>query len=138
MPPDQPEGDQNELSFSGTSVSSGTAQLRVSERTLRRIKKRRKAVQSTEDLEKADIASRNALRKFYGWSLLGILAAQIVFVDLVFWKYAEDGKDWDVDATVMNAWLAAAVVQVIGITTVVVRNLFPRRDQAAGDATPNS
>jgi hypothetical protein len=32
---------------------------------------------------------------------------------------------------VMNGWLAATVVEVIGITTIVVQHLFPRRERMA-------
>lgn len=89
---------------------------------------RRRRVQSTEDLERAELASRNVLRKGYGWSLLAILALQIAFVDWVFYKYAQKGRGWDIDPAVMNVWLGATVVEVIGITTIVVRHLFPRRE----------
>lgn len=84
-----------------------------------------------EDLERAELASRNVLRKGYGWSLLAILALQVAFVDWIFYKYANQGVDWRIEPVVMNVWLAATVVEVIGITTIVVRHLFPRRERMA-------
>lgn len=91
--------------------------------------RRNRQVQSTEDLEKAALASRNVLRKGYGWSLLAILAAQIIFADWIFYEYAKVGRSWDVEAPVMDMWLGATVVEVISITTIVVRHLFPRQDK---------
>lgn len=88
-------------------------------------KRRRKKVLSTDDLERQAEASRNVLRKGYGWGLLLILALQIAFVDWVFWRIADLGKNWDVEPAVMHSWLGATVVEVIGVTYVIVRHLFP-------------
>jgi hypothetical protein len=61
-------------------------------------------------------------------SLLVILAVQIVVADVVFCVFAAVGKHWHLSDGVMQIWLAAAVVEVIGVVAVVTRHLFPRRD----------
>jgi len=58
-----------------------------------------------------------------------------VFVDWIFWQYAVNGVDWKIEPVVMNVWLGATVVEVIGITTIVVRHLFPRRDEPPSNSS---
>jgi hypothetical protein len=69
------------------------------------------------------------LRRNYAVALLLILALQIVAADVVFWVFAETGDHWHLSDGVIQIWLAAAVVEVIGVVTVVTRHLFPRRDR---------
>jgi hypothetical protein len=66
-------------------------------------------------------------RKYASW-LLVILAVELVVVNAMFWAYAEQGKNWAIPDGVMQIWLGATVVQVVGVVTVVTRYLFPRRD----------
>lgn len=68
------------------------------------------------------------LRKTYARRLLLILTGQLLIADVVFWVFAEAGKNWDLSTAVINTWLGATVVQVIGVVTVVTLHLFPRRD----------
>jgi hypothetical protein len=70
------------------------------------------------------------LRRTYARGLLIILTGQLVVADVVFWLFAELGKHWVLSTAVINTWLAAVVVQVIGVVTVVTLHLFPRRDTA--------
>ncbi len=69
-----------------------------------------------------------ALRRNYATSLLIILAVQIAAADIVFCVFAGLGKHWRLSDGVIQIWLAAAVVEVIGVVAVVTRHLFPRRD----------
>jgi hypothetical protein len=46
----------------------------------------------------------------------------------VFVAFAWAGQDWHLSTAVIDVWLAATVVQVVGIVLVVTRNLFPDRD----------
>ncbi len=71
------------------------------------------------------------LRETYAKWLLGILAIELVVVNVIFCLYAAKGRDWRLPDGVIQIWLAATVVQVVGIVTVVTRYLFPRRDQSA-------
>jgi hypothetical protein len=71
-----------------------------------------------------------ALREMYAKGLFLILAIDLVFVNLLFWVYADKGAHWRVPDAVIQVWLASTVVQVVGIVAVVTRYLFPRRDKA--------
>jgi hypothetical protein len=42
--------------------------------------------------------------------------------------FAWVGADWDLPAGVIEVWLGATVVQVVGIVLIVTRHLFPNRD----------
>lgn len=68
------------------------------------------------------------LRRTYARGLLVILTGQLIVADIVFWVFAETGKKWILSTAVINTWLAAVVVQVIGVVTVVTLHLFPRRE----------
>lgn len=59
------------------------------------------------------------------------MVAQLAAADAGFFLYAELGRDWDIEASIMHVWLGATVVEVVGIVLVVTRYLFPRRDQVA-------
>jgi len=56
------------------------------------------------------------------------MAFQLAFADLIFLVYVVFGEALRPDAGVMQAWLAATVVQVIGLVYAITRSLFPRRD----------
>lgn len=75
------------------------------------------------------------LREAYAKGLLLVLAVELIVVNVLFWLYAEKGKNWDIPDGVIQIWLGATVVQVVGIVGVVTRYLFPRRDNGS-DATP--
>jgi hypothetical protein len=70
------------------------------------------------------------LREKYAKWLLVILAAELVIVNVIYWLYAELGKNWNLPEGVIEIWLGATVVQVVGVVTVVTRYLFPRRDMS--------
>lgn len=53
---------------------------------------------------------------------------QLIVANGVFIAYAWAGKGWDLETSVINVWLGATVVQVIGVVLVVTRSLFPKRD----------
>lgn len=73
------------------------------------------------------------LKRRYGRNLFRLMLAQLVVADAAFFLYAALGVDWNVPPSVMHVWLAATVVEVIGVVYVVTRYLFPNRDaQAAG------
>jgi hypothetical protein len=57
---------------------------------------------------------------------------QVVCADLVFIRYASHGMHWRVPAGAIEAWLAATVVQVIGIVLVITRSLFPASQSHMG------
>lgn len=73
------------------------------------------------------------LKKKYADWLLGAVIFQLALANGVFIAYAWVGKDWNLEPVVINAWLGATLVQVIGVVTIVTRYLFPRRDSNGDD-----
>lgn len=68
------------------------------------------------------------LRRTYAKRILVLLLAQFLIADGVFIAFAWAGEDWHLSPAVIDVWLAATAVQVVGIVLVVTRNLFPERD----------
>ena len=67
------------------------------------------------------------LRKTYAKRILLLLIAQLLIADAVFVAFAWAGEHRHLSTAVIDVWLAATVVQVVGIVLVVTRNLFPDR-----------
>jgi hypothetical protein len=72
------------------------------------------------------------LKKTYAKWLLILVAAQLVVADAVFVAYAWAGNDWRLETSVIQIWLGATLVELIGVALVITRYLFPRRDRAGG------
>lgn len=64
----------------------------------------------------------------YARGILWLLAAEILIANVVFVVFAWVGEHWELETAVIDVWLAATVVQVVGIVMVVTRHLFPDRD----------
>jgi hypothetical protein len=75
------------------------------------------------------------LKKTYAKWLLRLVAAQLVIADAVFVAYAWAGKDWNVEPAVIQFWLGATLVELIGVALVITRYLFPRRDRYGDGAS---
>jgi hypothetical protein len=88
------------------------------------------------ELKKEYAKQEIGLRRNYAAGLLIILSVQLLAADLVFWVYAEVGEHWQLSDGVIQIWLAAAVVQIVGVVGVVTRHLFPRRDRQPDAQTP--
>jgi hypothetical protein len=101
---------------------------------------------SQEDLEKAvpleglDPHDHQALRGLDHWQdiqlkksyakwLLLLVAGQLVLADVVFVAYAWAGANWKLDSGVIEVWLGATIVELVGVVLVITRYLFPRRDR---------
>lgn len=69
------------------------------------------------------------LRYVYAGVLLGFLVAQVTVANVVFFLYAAWGVNWDIPPVVMSGWLAATVVEVIGVVYAITRSLFPLSDK---------
>jgi hypothetical protein len=70
-------------------------------------------------------AQRIRLRGWYAVSVLIVLGAQLAAADVLVYLYAAKGVHWDVSTSVLQAWLAATVIEVVGVVLVVTRSLFP-------------
>jgi hypothetical protein len=69
----------------------------------------------------------HGLRQRYADWIIWLLGVQFVIADAVFVAFAWAGLDWALPPGVVEAWLAATVVQVIGVVATVTRHLFPTR-----------
>jgi hypothetical protein len=65
-----------------------------------------------------------ALRQKYASWLLRILAAELVIVNAIFVVYAWAGKSWNIPEGVIEIWLSATFVQVVGVVGVVTRDTY--------------
>lgn len=81
-------------------------------------------------LREKELEQDRVLKLSYATWLRRSLAVQLLVADGVFVVYAWAGKHWNLEPVVINIWLGATVVQVVGIVLVVTRHLFPQRDQA--------
>lgn len=70
----------------------------------------------------------HGLRQKYADGIIWLLGAQFVVADAVFVAFAWAGRCWDLEPGVIEVWLAATVVQVVGVVALVTRHLFPNRD----------
>lgn len=68
------------------------------------------------------------LKKSYAKSLLWLVTGQLFIADAVFVAYAWAGKNWHLEPGVIEIWLAATLVELIGVALVITRYLFPPRD----------
>jgi glutathione S-transferase len=87
----------------------------------------RKRAQELE-LRQLFAEQEHRLRQSYADWLLRLLGAQFLIADVVFVAFAWAGRRWDLPPGVIEVWLAATVVQILGVVAVVTRHLFPGRD----------
>lgn len=85
-------------------------------------------LEPTAALHHQDLQQDISLKRMYANRLLWLLMAQLVVADAVFITYAWAGVQWKLSAAVIDVWLGATLVEVVGIVLVVTRYLFPRRD----------
>jgi hypothetical protein len=78
-------------------------------------------------LERLFAEQEHGLRQSYADWILRILGAQFFVADVVFVAFAWAGRRWDLPPGVIEVWLAATVVQILGVVAVVTRHLFPGR-----------
>jgi hypothetical protein len=70
----------------------------------------------------------HGLRQKYADGILWLLGAQFLVADSVFVAVAWAGWSWALTPGVIEVWMAATVVRVVGVVAVVTRHLFPNRD----------
>lgn len=78
-----------------------------------------------------DLRQDVQLKRRYAKWLLILVAGQLIVADAIFVAYAWAGKGWELSAGVVEVWLAATLVELIGVALVITRYLFPRRDLTA-------
>jgi hypothetical protein len=68
--------------------------------------------------------------KIYAYGAMTTMAGQVLIADAAFYLYG-NAKQWILPVGAIQVWLAATVVQVIGVVLVIAKSLFPSLD---GDA----
>lgn len=88
-------------------------------------------------LDDSQIATENERLKLGQRRMVAIVAAvmtifQILCADTVFVLYATWGVHWNLPVAAIESWLAATVVQVIGLVVIITQSLFPRSKPDSG------
>jgi hypothetical protein len=64
------------------------------------------------------------LAELIGYGALIAVVVQVVLADVAFFVYGFE-NDWKIPAAAITAWLAAIVIQVIGVVLVIAKDIFP-------------
>jgi hypothetical protein len=96
-----------------------------------------KNILSIEGLNEVVLDKKNtrSLRKIYARVTLALLAVQLVFADYTFLMYSSKGVKWKIPSPVLEYWLSAVVVEVVGIALVVTKWLFPKGVDSVSQST---
>lgn len=78
-----------------------------------------------ERLEGDDFEQLIRLKRFYGFGVLGLMAAQPIVVNAGFLLYAGLGYGWAPPEGAVQVWLTATFVQIVSVVVVITRSLFP-------------
>jgi hypothetical protein len=93
----------------------------------RAVREERSPIDRLDETRAEDYAQDVRLKgKYAGW-FLWVMLAQLGIADLGFFLYAWMGVAWNVTPRVIEFWLSATVIEIVGIVLVVTRYLFPRR-----------
>jgi uncharacterized membrane protein len=76
----------------------------------------------------------HGLRQSYADWIIRVLGAQLFVADAVFVVFAWAGWNWELSSGVIEVWLAATVIQIVGVVAIVTRHLFPNRDRGEASA----
>jgi hypothetical protein len=73
------------------------------------------------------------LAKLIGYGALIAVVIQVVLADVAFFLYGFTNH-WHIPAAAISAWLAAIVIQVVGVVMVVAKDIFPggAKDEGGG------
>lgn len=107
-------------------LQSGAARESSLPEELRHLPERDRAQAIHLKRKAADLEHR--LKNRYATWILILLGAQLLIANAIFTAFAWAGEDWELSTSVVQVWLAATVVQVVGVVYVVTRHLFPNRD----------
>ncbi len=85
-------------------------------------------------LQKMFAEQEHGLRQSYAVWIIRVLGAQLFVADVVFVALAWAGWNWQLSSGVIEVWLAATVIQIVGVVAIVTRHLFPNRDGREANA----
>lgn len=107
--------------------SGSTEHADVKPRALREVQPAKTLVEhEAEKRQLANEKARNELGygKMYAYGAMAAMALQVLIADAAFYLYG-DAEHWLVPVAAIQVWLAATVVQVIGVVLVIAKSLFP-------------
>lgn len=107
-------------------IQSGAARESSLPEELRHLPERDRA-QAIQLKRKAAELEHRLKNRYATWILI-LLGGQLLAVNAIFTAFAWVGEDWELSTSVVQVWLAATVVQIVGVVYVVTRHLFPNRD----------
>ena len=85
-------------------------------------------------LQRMFAEQEHGLRQSYADWIIRVLGRSCSWRMLVFVVLAWAGWNWELSSGVIEVWLAATVVQVVGVVAIVTRHLFPNRDRGEASA----
>lgn len=107
-------------------IQSGAVRESNLPEDLRHLPERDKAL--AIELKRKAAELEHGLKSTYATWILILLAGQLLVANAIFVVFAWVGENWELSTSVIQVWLAATVVQTVGIVLVVTRHLFPNRD----------
>jgi hypothetical protein len=107
-------------------LQSGAARESSLPEELRHLPERDRA--QTIHLKRKAAELEYRLKSRYATWILILLGTQLLAANVMFTAFAWAGEGWELSTSVVQVWLAATVVQVVGVVYVVTRHLFPNRD----------
>jgi hypothetical protein len=89
-----------------------------------------------ERLEGDDLEQLIKLKRFYGISILVMMAVQLVVVNAGFAVYSWLGYHWAPPDGVVQVWLTGTFVQIVSVVVVITKSLFPpEKNESNGAGT---
>lgn len=79
-----------------------------------------------QQISEDDAAQTVKLKGMLAKSTFGVIGLQLLIADIAFFSYGSS-NDWKIDAEVMMSWLAATVIEVLGVVIIIARHLFPSK-----------
>lgn len=107
-------------------IQSGVARESSLPEELRHLPERDRA--QAIELKRKSAELEHGLKRTYAMWILALLGLQLLLANAIFVAFAWAGENWDLSTAVIQAWLAATAVQIVGVVLVVTRHLFPNRD----------
>lgn len=69
------------------------------------------------------------LHRRVGNGALLLMVAQLLIADTAFYIYGFKNA-WDIPTAAITTWLAATVIQIVGVVLVIAKSLFPSVSEA--------
>jgi hypothetical protein len=107
-------------------LESGSARESSLPEELRHLPERNMAL--AIELKRKAAELEHGLKDRYATWILVLLGFQLLVANGIFVAFAWVGENWELPTAVVQVWLGATVIQIVGVVLVVTRHLFPNRD----------